>query len=466
MYIIILGAGRTGQDALIRLQEDGHTILLVDKEREHLNEVGQRLSVKTRCGSATDISLLEELMQNPPDLVLALTDSDTVNLFASACVKQLGNPRTIVKIKEIDHYSKKIDIGRLFHVDHFIFSEMLVAEEIVNKIVSAGRYSKSFFHGNVLASTQTVAENSPLKEKSVAAVRAMQSGMIIGLIYRPREVIAEVLAENSPRHLQLIGSRDELIFPHGNDVLMPEDEVLLVGPIESVLDAEGFLGIAAPIPKSALLVGGTKITIYVARLLHEKGAKICILDSSHERCLEYAELVPFATVHEFDEENLQFLQREQVAQFDLFVACAANEESNMHFCLIAHELGSPKVVAVLSDEVSYQIARKEGISCVVRPSIVATDRIVSLVLQDKLLSIDSLYGGKAEIIEAKISNDSPIAGIPISELKSILPPEVVIGAIYTRGRILIAAGNHILSPRDEVIIISQPRHRTLLQKLL
>ena len=81
------------------------------------------------------------------------------------------------------------------------------------------------------------------------------------------------------------------------------------------------------------------------------------------------------------------------------------------------------------------------------------------------LSSSSLYENRAKIMELKVSNSSPLAGIPIFELGSYLPNDFLFAAIQNRGRIMIADGNKVLCPGDTVIIVTHPRHYNALQKL-
>ena len=120
---------------------------------------------------------------------------------------------------------------------------------------------------------------------------------------------------------------------------------------------------------------------------------------------------------------------------------------------------------MITDEAISLLAEKLGITHVVSPRIATTDRILALARAEKVTSILSLYDQRAEVMQVKVSLDSPLAGIPLSILGPRLPPELLIAIIYNRGRLFIAGGTHILSPQDEVIVICDPKHRKVLEQL-
>ena len=119
----------------------------------------------------------------------------------------------------------------------------------------------------------------------------------------------------------------------------------------------------------------------------------------------------------------------------------------------------------LSDASYAPLLRKLGIFYTVSARISVSNRILSIVQADSVLSVASLYENQAKIMEIKVSSDSQIVGIPISELSSYLPQDFLIALIENRGRIMIAKGNNILAPGDTVILITSPKHVQELEKI-
>jgi len=77
----------------------------------------------------------------------------------------------------------------------------------------------------------------------------------------------------------------------------------------------------------------------------------------------------------------------------------------------------------------------------------------------------SFYENRAEVMEIKVSMQSPIVGIPLSDLGSFFPKDFLIAIIQNRGRIMVAHGSRVISPGDSVIVIADPKHIPELEKI-
>ena len=71
-------------------------------------------------------------------------------------------------------------------------------------------------------------------------------------------------------------------------------------------------------------------------------------------------------------------------------------------------------------------------------------------------NVETLYNfipGKVSASEFIVKENSPIAGIPISELK--LKKNILIGAIIRNKNMLLPRGNDVIVPGDSVVIVSE-----------
>jgi len=449
MHVIILGAGRIGQYVAQSLSLDGHSVVLVDIQKIRLEEVSQKMDIAIKRGKGTDWQLLSDLMQENPDLVLALTDNDEVNLTSCAIAKALGQVRTIARIKNSQYLQcNQFDVRRLFHVDHLVLPELLVTEQIAKISLNKGLYSESFFHGGVLLRTLIVPENWPHSGKHLSQLQTSQKKLIAALIRRRDE-----------------HGNDEILFPHGQDKIYAGDEVSFIGDTSLVQSLESFFHIDLQTPKSMLILGGQLIGNELADNLSKRGISTRLVESSASRCYKYAEELKGVSVIHCQNPDYDFLKAERVESMDIVVAATQSDEKNLHIALLSQELGCKKVIAVIADPHTARLAEKLGILHVVSPRIATTDRILTLAREEKVTSVVSFYDQRAEITEVKVSLDSPIAGIPLSVLGPKLPDKMLIAVIHNRGRLFIAGGTHILSPQDKVIVVCAPEHRKYLEQI-
>ncbi len=448
MHIIVLGAGRIGQYVAQSLSLDGHSVVLVDPNIEKLGEVAQKIDVATKKGFATDWKLIATLMEEGPQLLLALSDNDEVNLVACQIAKSFGNVRTICRIKDSRYLGHEhLDIARLFHIDHLIFPEQLVAEQIIKIAFSQSFYHESFFHGGAILRTIQIPRGWVHNGKTLATLHTIDKRLIIALIKRKTE------------------TGYKLIFPHGKDSLYFDDEVTVIAEADLLAEIHRFFEVEEFLCESMAIIGGTSVGEHLARSAKKKEMRVKLSEASADRCYALAEELPDVAILHMQGSSFEFLQSENIASSDVFVAATPHEDKNLMFSLFAKELGSKRIISVLSDEHVIKIAEDHGISHVVSPHIITTDKILALARAEKLTSLVSLYDQQVEIMQIRVSLDSPVVGIPLSVLGPRLPQELLIAVLSSRGRIHIVGGSHILSPHDEVVVVCHPKHRQFLESI-
>ncbi|KAF3363033.1 Trk system potassium uptake protein TrkA-like protein 1 [Chlamydiales bacterium STE3] len=441
LNIVIIGAGTLGRYIATLLSKDNHNIIVVDKDKRKLEEISWNTDVATRHGDGTDWQLFDDLLEAFPNFLLALTNDDAVNLVACSIAKQLGYPGTFARIHDNRFLNKtRLDFSHVFHVDHFIAPELLVANEMIKSVVGKGAYAFDFFaHGAVQLCTFRMPAQWNTHRRALKDLQ-LPEGVMIGIIYRESK------------------NGDQIIFPHGEDVILPGDEVTFIGETEAMEGVPLFLDNPAKSVSSVVVIGGSFTAVQLTKLLEKRNVSVRIIEKSYERCQSLAEQVPHATILNGDGLDLEFLKSQRVSQSDLVVACTSQDELNLMICMVAKEIHCKDVLMVLSNPSYLPILDKLEVRHVISPYIVAANRILSNVYAETINSLVSLYENRAEVIEVKVSMDSQVIGIPISDLGPLLPKDFLIAMIQNRGRLMVANGNRIISPGDTVIVVMSPKH--------
>ncbi|HEX2583166.1 MAG TPA: NAD-binding protein, partial [Chlamydiales bacterium] len=203
MKIVILGAGNTGSYAASALSQEQHDIILIDRDPKVLDQINRETDVATVLASMPNLQALAHVIERKPDLFFAATDNDETNLVSCSLAKNLGIPKTVARMNSPSLLqSQTLDIGRLFYVDHFIGAEILSAHDLFKLLLHASDLAfASFAHGAVLMRTIVI---PPVWKKGHVPIKDLQlpPGLIAGLIRRGKQII----------------------FPHGNDCILPGDE--------------------------------------------------------------------------------------------------------------------------------------------------------------------------------------------------------------------------------------------------
>jgi trk system potassium uptake protein len=452
MNIVIIGAGDIGLHLATIFSQMNYGIVLVDIDSQKLEVASRDLDVATRLGSGTDWELLEDLMDLAPDILIALTNHDEINLIACAIAKNLGYPQTIARVRNPRFFNQsRLSFERLFSVDHLIGPEKLTADAIASMILIPNSVAtEDFSHGSIQMRTIKVPEKWKKGKVLIKDPKLdLPPQMMIGLIRR--QIFQEFKGKMTLKE-------EKIIFPHGNDSLLPEDEVTFIGKTESIRDLHKFFGTPQKPPKAVMIIGGSLIGINLAKTLLDQSIRVRILEKDFKKCTVLSEKLPGATVIHRSGIDYRFLRSEKVEEVDVFVACTRNDEVNFLAAALARELGCEKVIISLSDTDYIPLISRLGITQAASPRIHATNRILSIAREQTIASMVSMYDNRAEIMEVKVSAHSKIAGIPIRHLGPELPPDFLIVMIQSRGRIFIADGSRALTPGDTVVVISNPKY--------
>ncbi len=456
MNIVIIGAGNIGQHIAAILSKAHHNVILIDKDSKKLSQASHNLDIATKVGSGTDWQLLDDLMDLAPNLLIALTNDDEANLVSCAIAKHLGYPRTVARVRDNRYLNRtRLDFARIFDVDYFISPELLVAHDILKYTLNPGSLAiENFAHGALQMRTISIPANWHKHQKPLSKLNLPQ-GIMVGLICR----------ENHKNQTDRNSNGKEIIFPHGNDTILPGDEVTFIGETDVIADVHKIFDITQKTVHSVVIVGGSLTSINLAKLLERRDINVRILEKDYGKCQMLAEILPNANIINHDATDLEFLKTEKIEHADVFTACTGNDEVNLLTGLLAKQAGCQDIIVMLSNTSYTPFVAELGLNHTVSPRMSAANHILSQILSGKVTTLVSLYENKAEIMEINVSMHSKVVGIPLSELGPLLPRDLLFAMIQNRGRIMIAHGDRIISPGDTVIAITSPQHVEELERI-
>ncbi|WP_304125351.1 TrkA family potassium uptake protein [Methanosphaera cuniculi] len=104
MYVIIVGAGRVGQNLANSLIRQGITVTLIEDNEVKSSEVANEINAMVIKGDATNIKILEEADISEADVFIAATGHDEVNLLTSVLAQKYENIKKIIaRVNELEH---------------------------------------------------------------------------------------------------------------------------------------------------------------------------------------------------------------------------------------------------------------------------------------------------------------------------------------------------------------------------
>lgn len=445
MKIVILGAGVHGSYLAATLADEEHDVIVIDQDPKALGRISRSADVAIRQGSGTDWKVLEEIGDISPDMFIAMSGDDETNLVACTIAKNLGYPKTVARIRKnafLDH--SRLEFSRLFFVDHLLGTELSVAHELYKHIITPQNLVlENFALGSVQMRTVVIPEKFKHSGISLSKIQ-LSDHLLIGLIKR----------------------NDQLIFPKGTDHLLPGDEATLIGETHVMGKASDFFGMPKSTVSSVVIIGGSGMTIHLCKLLQEQKISVKVIEIDETKCEKLSQLFPKATILNHDGCDFRFLQEEGVEKADFFIACTQSHDTNILSAALAKEAGCKQIMAVITDESSLPLLKQLGVSHALSEKASIAHQIHAIIESSTIVSIASLYNNAANIMELKISSNSRLVGLPLSDLSAGFPNNCLIAMIENRSGVTVPKGNTVLTPGDTAIVICSPDSVSEMQKIL
>lgn len=212
MRVAIAGAGKVGRSIAAELLDNGHSVLLIDKDPAVFRSTSVE-GATTLVNDACEISALEDARISECQVVIAATGDDKVNLVVSLLAKtEYGVPRVVARV---NHPKNEWMFDDSWGVDVAVSTPRMLSA-LVEEAVSVGDLVKllQFRQGAAELVEFTLAHDAPVIQQRVAEIRWPSDTALVAIVRGP-----QVLTPDPDEHF-LAG--DELIF-----VMMPEQEAEL-----------------------------------------------------------------------------------------------------------------------------------------------------------------------------------------------------------------------------------------------
>jgi len=99
MYVIVVGGGDVGHYLAQQLLDEGHEVLVIEKDARKCEHMEEEFGDICLCGEASEIAILDKGGVSRADMVIAVTGEDEDNLAACQIAKEKFNvPRVIARI--------------------------------------------------------------------------------------------------------------------------------------------------------------------------------------------------------------------------------------------------------------------------------------------------------------------------------------------------------------------------------
>lgn len=436
MKIIILGAGQVGGTLAENLSGENNDITVVDTNVGCLRQLQDKFDLRVLQGYGSHPHVLHEAGAEDADMLVAVTNSDEINMVACQIAYSLFNtPNRIARIRAQGYIreSDKLFQPTTIPIDHLISPEQLIINYIFKLIEYPGSLQVvSFANGKI----------------SIVALKACYGGPLVGISLSLMHV-----------HMPHIESRISAIFrknlsisPKGSTIIEAEDEVFFVAHSRHIRAVMSQFQLLEKPYKSIMIVGGGNIGAGLAQRL-EKFYSVKLIENNQRRASELAEQLHDTIVFYGDASDKELLAEEHVEQVDVFIALTNDDEANIMSAMLAKQMGAKKVMVLIQRRAYVDLVQGGIIDIAISSQQATISAFLGCIRKANIISVSSLHGGVAEAIEVIAQGDestSKIVGRLVKEIK--LPLGASIIGIVRGDNVIIANSNSKILKGDHLII--------------
>ena len=439
MNIIIVGLGKIGAKLVERLsREENHNITVVDIRHHVLQDTANTYDVMGVMGSGASIETLKEAGVSDADILIAVTNSDELNMLTCLLARKMSNCNTIARVRNPE-YRNELQL----------FKEDLGLAMIINP-----EYTAANEIARVLRFPSAIQIDTFAKERVEILKFKIQEDSVLSDLR-----IVDITQKLNCNILVCGVERGEDAFiPGGDFVLKSGDFISIVATIKDAAHFIKKIGVKTNRVKDTIIVGGGTTAVYLANNLIKSGVDVKIIEQNPQRCEMLCSLLPKATIICGDGTENRLLLEEGIENAEAFVALTGIDEENVLLSLYAKTKTRGKVVTKIN-RISYdEVIGNLGLDTIIYPKDITADHIVRFVraknnsIGSNIETMHFILNGKAEALEFGIKENSPISNKTIESLS--LKEGIIIASINRGGQIITPRGKDVIMPGDTVIIVT------------
>jgi len=438
LRIIIVGCGKVGRTLVEQLSQEGHDITIVDRDAQRTQALANLYDIMGVQGNGASYSVLKEAGIENADLLIAVTQSDELNLLCCTVGRQVANCAAIARVRTPD-YSKEVGYLReKLGLAMIINPEMEAAAEAARILyLPTALEIDSFAHGQADLIKFKVPEGNVL------------DGM--NLITLGQRIAPDILICAAERDGKVIIPRGQFTIQAGDFLSFAASRAVGKKFLEDI-------GFKTNRVRNAMLIGGGRAAYYLARQLINMGIQVKIIEISRERCEELSILLPKAIIINGDGTNEDLLREEGIERAEAVVALTGIDEENILLTLFARRVSEAKTITKINRITFQDVINSLDLGSVVYPKYITAEAIIRYVramresMDSNIETLYHMFDHRAEAVEFRVEAHSAVTGIPLKDLQ--LKDSLLVCAIYRNGKVRIPNGNDSIQVGDTIMVVT------------
>ncbi len=449
MKIVIIGCGKVGTSIARELNTSGHDITVVDNNGAAVRRLSESLDVMGIEGNGATYEALSEAGAETADLVIAATARDEVNLYACLMARAAGVPHTIARVRSPEYTDDLYRVKDQLRLSMSINPELTEAIEISRLLRFSGALEiDSFAKGAVELIKVLVPSNSPLCDKKISQIDTLKGRVRICTVERGNEVY----------------------IANGETRIKAGDKASIVAKPEIAAKFFKKSGFNIGRSRDVILLGGGKVSFYLAQRLIKSGANVKIIERNEQRCNLLSSMLHDAMIIHGDCMDQELLLSEGIESADGVAALMDYDEENILISLYIKSVSHAKIITKINNESFDSIISNLGLESVISPKTLTGEYIARYIraMQNSLGSnVETLYRlheDRVEALEFRAKSNSRTVDTPLMQLN--LKDDLQVICISRGGKIILPQGSDVIKPDDSVVVVTKHKGLSDLNDIL
>lgn len=438
LNIIIVGCGKVGATLIEQLSKEGHDITIIDSDAEKIQEMANMYDVMGLVGNGASYSVQMEAGIDKADLIIAVTDSDELNLLCCTVAKRVGDCAAIARVRTPDYSKESGYLREKLGLTMIINPELEAAKETARILfLPTALEVNSFAHGQAELIKFKIPDGNILDGMTIAHLGG--------------NIATDIL-------ICAIERNGEVYIPDGDFQMAKGDIISFVAARKEIRSFLEKIGFKTKQVKNTMIVGGGKSTYYLAKQLLHMGISVKIIERSRKRCEELSVLLPKAIIINGDGTDQELLKEEGIDHVESFVPLTGIDEENIMLTLHARQVSDTKVITKINRITFKDVISNLDLGSVIYPRYITSEAIIAYVrakkdsMNSNIETLYHLFDYRAEAIEFRVDEKSKVTNIPLKDLS--LKKDLLVSCINRNGSIIIPSGQDSIHVGDTVIIVT------------
>lgn len=436
MRVIICGAGRVGQGIARRLARENHDIVMIDQDARLIDKVQTELDVRGIQGHAGHPEVLRGAGAEACDMIIAVTYSDEINMVICQVADTLfSTPTKIARVRAQQYLEpswRQLFSREGLGIDLVISPEIEVGDAILQRFKTPGALmSVNFGRGDVQLVGVEVLPDSPVLDTALDQIQGLFPSLN-----------ARVVGINRMGHV---------FAPRGNDHLKVGDTAYVAVLKSQSNRLNSIFNRPETDMRKVVVVGGGNVGLYVARGLEKQSdVRVRVIEADIKQAEQAVSALNRTIVIHGDGLTRTILEESDAVTADLVIATTHDDKANILISKLAKQMGAKRTLALVNAPELAQLAREMKVDAVLDPKALTVSRILMKMRRGRILALQSLEDGAAEIAEGVTLETSPLIGKPLGY--DDLPKGITAAAIIRDDDVIFAGPDVVAKANDHVLL--------------